>query len=219
LITLKQAAAFFNTQVFTDSEGLNPFFAQLTPFNDVTRSSEVSRRRIMEVSPETTSPSVVIMQSTGEEFLVSIPVTDVFNGEPIRKKHVLNPVYAEYSYSSPLGILSGTTITQIALNLVTGDTSVPFYFIVVLFQLYLLYPWLQPLAQHRFFVFGALICSLIFAFIPSLWDWHSVPTFFLYLFFLHANFTPLFTSGVSYTDIFGPHSDPKYQPLHILCFL
>lgn len=105
-MTLKQAAAVFNTQVFTNLSGTVEFRAQVTPFNDVTRSSEVSRRRIMEIAPEIVAPEVVIMQSTGEEFIVSTPVVDVFNGEPIRKKHVLNPIYAEYSYANPLTILS-----------------------------------------------------------------------------------------------------------------
>lgn len=113
MMTLAQAAAKFNQTVFTDLNGLNPFTAQILPFNDSTRSGPTSRRRILEVSPAVTVPDVVIEQDTGEVFLRSIPSSDFFQGSIVRRKYVVLPSDDTYTVNTALGILSSSAGTSV----------------------------------------------------------------------------------------------------------
>ncbi len=82
-----------------------------------------------------------------------------------------------------LGYLANDPMRTIVYELVTGDASVPFYFIIILFELYLIYPLLVPLARHRLFVYGTLAFCIVSYFIPFLWHWGDVPVGFRFLFF------------------------------------
>jgi len=113
MMTLTEAALSFNKTVFTDVNGLNPFSAQVLPFNDTLRSSTASRRRILETDPAILVPEIVIEQLTGEYFLTSLPSTDHYRGKLIRSKRVLVPASSVYSVNSALGILTSVAPTVI----------------------------------------------------------------------------------------------------------
>lgn len=66
--------------------------------------------------------------------------------------------------------------------LVTGEVLLPLYFVVVLLQLYLLYPVIEPLAHYRWFVWLTLGVSL-FAAVAKFGALFGVPLFVPYLFF------------------------------------
>jgi len=68
-------------------------------------------------------------------------------------------------------------------NLATGNASVPFYFIITLFQLYLLYPWIERLARKRFAVYTALLTSIACYFVPQAWELYEVPLAIRFVFF------------------------------------
>lgn len=113
MMTLGQAAAMFNQTVFTDLNGLNPFSAQVLPFNDSTRSGPTSRRRIVEVGPDVVVPDVIVEEATGEVFLRSMPSADFFLGSIIRRKYVILPAEDTFTLNSDEEILSnspGTTV-------------------------------------------------------------------------------------------------------------
>lgn len=82
-----------------------------------------------------------------------------------------------------LSLLRGDSVQTFLYNLVTGEASVPFYFLIILFQLYMLYPYLERWARRRWFVFAVLALSIVAQFMT--WSWHlfEVPLCFRFLFF------------------------------------
>jgi peptidoglycan/LPS O-acetylase OafA/YrhL len=73
-------------------------------------------------------------------------------------------------------------IEQFIHDFFSGQISVPFYFIIVLFQLYLLYPFVVQLAKKRWFVYATLVFSLLNQF-SLMWWIHDIPLAFRFLFF------------------------------------
>lgn len=69
--------------------------------------------------------------------------------------------------------------------LITGDMAIPFYFIPVLFQLYLLYPILDYFRKisPKYLLLISLIISIISFFTPSTWQINGFPLFTQYLIF------------------------------------
>lgn len=108
MITLEAAAATFNKVEFTDIDSLNPFVAQLLPFNDSTRSGPTSRRRIMETAPEVTPPGVVIQVATSEVFLTAEPSHDFFKEGLVRNKRPIIPSDGEYTIKTVEEILNSS---------------------------------------------------------------------------------------------------------------
>ncbi len=96
MISLREAAAAFNHAEFTNELGKEAFVGQLLPFNDSTRSSDTSRRRILEVDPDIVVPGVILQVSTGECFIVGAVNADYFNSEIIRHKHPIIPAESGY---------------------------------------------------------------------------------------------------------------------------
>ena len=71
----------------------------------------------------------------------------------------------------------------IITDILTGNAVLPYYFIVVLFQLFLIAPFLTRLSRHTWFVFTALFISFSSLLIPPTWDIYGFPLFLQYLFF------------------------------------
>jgi surface polysaccharide O-acyltransferase-like enzyme len=69
--------------------------------------------------------------------------------------------------------------------LISGEAAIPFYFIPVLFQLYLLYPLLDYIRNRspKYLLIGALIISLISFLIPDTWYIWGIPLCGQYLIF------------------------------------
>jgi peptidoglycan/LPS O-acetylase OafA/YrhL len=82
-----------------------------------------------------------------------------------------------------LAFATQSSVHEFLVGMVTGSTSVPFYFVLVLFQLYLVYPLVESLAHKRWFVYATLAFTIINQFLPFFWKIFGVPTFFQYLFF------------------------------------
>jgi hypothetical protein len=72
---------------------------------------------------------------------------------------------------------------EFGINLITGNGSVPLYFIVVLFQLYLIYPFIADLSKERWFVYTSFWFSLIFFYLHPFVYLLEVPTLFRFFFF------------------------------------
>ena len=97
MMTLRQVAAFFNDVEFTDADGLNPFKAQLLPFEDNVRSGITSTRRILEVDPSVTVPEVIKNSATGQYYITAKGNYDYFQSSVVRVKHPV--VYSESAYT------------------------------------------------------------------------------------------------------------------------
>lgn len=66
--------------------------------------------------------------------------------------------------------------------LFTGKAQAPYYYIVVLMQLYLIYPILVRVRKQQLLI-GSLVISLVSYFIKSSWNLYDMPLFFPYLYF------------------------------------
>lgn len=74
-------------------------------------------------------------------------------------------------------------LTETVYALFTGKAAPPYYFMVVLFQLYLAFPFLVRIRKFRWFLPAAFLISL-FVFITGIgWMIESIPLGFRYLFF------------------------------------
>lgn len=73
--------------------------------------------------------------------------------------------------------------TTIITDIFTGNAVLPYYFIIVLFQLFLITPFLTRLAQHTWFVYVSLFVSFLSFLIPSTWAFSGFPILLQYLFF------------------------------------
>ena len=72
---------------------------------------------------------------------------------------------------------------ETAFSILTGRAAPPYYFMVVLFQLYLLFPFLSRLRRSRWFLPSAFLISL-FVFVTGIgWQAGPIPLPFRYLFF------------------------------------
>ncbi|MEY3470796.1 MAG: hypothetical protein RLZZ223_146 [Candidatus Parcubacteria bacterium] len=69
--------------------------------------------------------------------------------------------------------------------IVTGNMAVPFYFVIVLFQLYLIYPILDYIRKINPYLLLNLtfIISITSFFVPSTWEWKGIATCWQYLIF------------------------------------
>jgi surface polysaccharide O-acyltransferase-like enzyme len=77
--------------------------------------------------------------------------------------------------------------------LFTGKAQAPYYYIVVLMQLYLIYPILVRISKQRLLV-GSFVISLVSYFLKSSWNLYDIPLFFPYLYF--------FSYGIAQREFF-----------------
>ncbi len=91
--------------------------------------------------------------------------------------------------------------------LVTGTTLVPYYFIIMLFQLYLIYPFIERFRSESWFLPVAFVISFISFFIPLFWKIGGAEFFGQYLFF--------FAFGIAKRTSFLTHSF-QIRPLYPL---
>jgi len=108
----------------------------------------------------------------------------------------------DYNNSAPLWQL-----------ILTGDMAIPFYFVPVLFQLYLLYPILDYIRHisPRYLLLGALIISVISFVISDTWQFYGVPLCGQYLVF--------FVYGMVRQDILEAKSAKIWSELLIIYFV
>lgn len=68
-------------------------------------------------------------------------------------------------------------------NLITGKAEIPYYFIIVLLELYLIYPLLYKYKESNYLLPIAFILSLLACFTPALYEFYGFPLFFQMIFF------------------------------------
>ena len=76
-----------------------------------------------------------------------------------------------------------TSVSDFLYNVVTGNISVPFYFIIVLIQLYLLFPLLSRWRKSKYFLVTTFAISFIYHVSPLTSFPFDFPLFIKFLFF------------------------------------
>lgn len=109
------------------------------------------------------------------------------------KKYIFNFYMSKFIRIGIPYILVTLVLWQIGYNnsaplwklLVTGDMAIPFYFIPVLFQLYILYPLLDYIRKlnPKYLLLGSLMISIASFFMPNTWNLYDFPLFMQYLIF------------------------------------
>jgi surface polysaccharide O-acyltransferase-like enzyme len=82
-----------------------------------------------------------------------------------------------------LNFLIENSVADLLFYIYSGRMAPPFYFIIILAELYLIYPFIARPSQSRLFVFFILLVSLTANFYPQFWYLGGVPTPFRFLFF------------------------------------
>lgn len=82
-----------------------------------------------------------------------------------------------------LGLVHGLSLERIGYDVLHGSAAVPYYFVPVLFQCYLLYPLLNIYRANAYLLTIAFAISLTCALVPSLWAPGGFPLAGCYLFF------------------------------------
>lgn len=100
MMSLKDAARVFETNVFTDTYGSATFKGQILPYPDSVRSGAPTRRRILEVAPEVVIPTRRTVTCNGVHYIVSFGSNDLFNNQVIRVKYPILPVDTSYNIRS-----------------------------------------------------------------------------------------------------------------------
>ncbi len=103
-------------------------------------------------------------------------------GEFIRRRFVAIGI----PYILVVGIIAleqGYSLTTFVSKVVSGTAEVPFYFIIALFQLYLLYPLLYRIALYRVGVWLTLVFSFVTVTLPFPAYLHPFVHFFPLVFF------------------------------------
>lgn len=85
---------------------------------------------------------------------------------------------------------------------ITGRASTPYWFVIVLFQMYLLYPLLQPLVRYKWFLPTIFVISLFARLTPDLWFYANIPLVlkYLYLFAIGMALRPYFLEKKNASD-------------------
>lgn len=91
--------------------------------------------------------------------------------------------------------------------MIKGSMSVPFYFVIVLFQIYLIYPILDSIRKINPYLLLTLtfIISTASFFMPHTWAWYGIPLLWQYLIF--------FTYGMLRKDILDSKISPIWREL------
>jgi hypothetical protein len=118
MMTLQQAARFFDDQTFTDTNGTSTFLGQILPFSDSVRSGAATRRRILDVAADVTVPDKkTVTEAAGQIYILAAENRDYFRGEVIRSKYPVIPVTDTYSLrdiGQVLAASGGTTGVYVA---------------------------------------------------------------------------------------------------------
>lgn len=75
-----------------------------------------------------------------------------------------------------------SSISNFFYLLFTGKAQAPYYYIVVLLQLYLIYPFLIRL-NRNWLLWGSFLVSVVSFFLKSTWNLYDVPLFFPYVYY------------------------------------
>lgn len=151
--------------------------------------------------PKNTSLSELTLATINSSMRFALPIFYATSGLLLKPPKKTFRGYASFMWNKILAIMPAYILVNIFLafvhnmsfdtlihNILTGQGSVPFYFIIILFQLYAIYPFIEKVSKKKWFVYFAFVFSLIFQFIPQTWYMfggfeNGAPTAMRFLFF------------------------------------
>ncbi|KKQ80723.1 MAG: hypothetical protein UT02_C0003G0022 [Parcubacteria group bacterium GW2011_GWC2_38_7] len=131
---------------------------------------------------------------------------------PIKNKQELKNFYSRkliriilpyFLVSMFLFFVHPVTVKTLLYQIVTGQAALPFYFVIVLIQMYLLYPLISRWRHKKWFLPVMFFISLIYFVSPLAEQPFGFPIFFPFLF--------LFAYGVYFRDRFLNYQSDKQE--------
>ncbi len=132
--------------------------------------------------PENTSLGELTLATINSSMRFALPIFYVTSGILLKPHKKTFRGYVSFVWNKILTIMPAYILVNIFLafvhhmsfdtlihNILTGQGSVPFYFIIILFQLYAIYPFIEKISKKRWFVFSAFAFSFLFQFSPPTW--------------------------------------------------
>jgi len=77
----------------------------------------------------------------------------------------------------------GSSVLEFYYSLISGNASVPYYFIILLLQFYVLFPFINRFRDSRKFLILSFLISLVSFLAPQTWTFYGVMFFGKFLFF------------------------------------
>jgi peptidoglycan/LPS O-acetylase OafA/YrhL len=96
--------------------------------------------------------------------------------------------------TTAVGIYYQVGFKDLLLGYISGAASLPYYFMSILLQFYLIYPFLERYSKKKYFLHITFLITIASFFIEDTWIVYGIPLFPRYLFF--------FTYGISQKDRF-----------------
>ncbi len=93
-----------------------------------------------------------------------------------------------------VGVYYDIGVLKIIHGFFAGSASAPYYYMGILLQFYLLYPFLEKYSKKKYFLHITFLISIVSFFIEQTWVFYGIPLFPRYLF--------LFTYGISQKEKF-----------------
>jgi len=124
---LRDAAKFFDKEIFKDYYSSSTFYGQVGPFAESTRSGPATPRRVLSVAPDVSIPArkVVKMVSSGRNYIVGILNEDYWFNGVIRKKYPMIPVDTQVRLGNVGTHLAGSGYSSDVFMFLTYVRRVP----------------------------------------------------------------------------------------------
>ncbi|PLX20323.1 hypothetical protein C0584_06285 [Candidatus Parcubacteria bacterium] len=136
-------------------------------------------------------------------FLISSGVLLVFKNPKEFYAKKITRIFIPYALITILvGMFYSLSFFDIAHGILSGSASVPYYFLSVLLQFYILYPFLERLSKKRGFLYFSFILTVLALITKEVWAFYDIPLFIRYLFFFAYGISlknRFLNSEVSYT--------------------
>ncbi len=151
--------------------------------------------------PENTNLSELTLAVINSSMRFALPIFYVTSGILLKPPKKTFHGYIFFMWNKILAIMPAYILVNIFLafvyhmsfntlihNILTGQGSPPFYFVIILFQLYTIYPFIEKVSKKKWFVYFVFAFSFLFQFIPQTWYMfggfeNGAPTAMRFLFF------------------------------------
>lgn len=127
------------------------------------------------------------------------------------QKKIIRSFLPFFLVSLFLGLYYNTNFLSIIWSFFTGSASLPYYFMSVLLQLYLVYPVLEKFSNKKYFLHISFLITMFSFFAFNYWTVLQVPLFLRFFFF--------FAYGISQKDRFLSNDFYLSAKEKIICFV
>ena len=98
-------------------------------------------------------------------------------------KKIIRTFLPFFLITTAVGIYYQVAFVDLLLGYISGSASIPYYFMAVLLQFYLIYPFLEKHSKKKYFLHITFLITIASFFIEDTWIIYGIPLFPRYLYF------------------------------------